>query len=127
MSWIELSRPTVNGSTACGNKTVSLTGKTGILRILGMLLDASLLSVGGMEGWFCIECPLINFPSLDSAGLKKFHNLRRVCPVRPSAILLHLSLRRQAGLRSFSVGITTLIRAIANSAMFRYFGDRLQI
>src|SRR5438270_10459544 len=32
ISCTELSRPTVSGSTACGNSTVSRTGKTGSIR-----------------------------------------------------------------------------------------------
>ncbi len=35
INWIELSRPTVSGRTAWGNRTVSRTGNTGILRIPG--------------------------------------------------------------------------------------------
>ena len=30
---------------------------------------------GDVEGWFGIECPLINFPSLDNASMKSFRNL----------------------------------------------------
>jgi hypothetical protein len=42
--------------------------------------------IGGVEGWFGIECPLINFPSLDSAGVKKFQNVdfSRSVPKKPS-------------------------------------------
>jgi hypothetical protein len=69
INWIELSRPTVNGSTAWGNNTVSRTGRTGILRTLWFSFPDTLPAGDGMEGWFGIECPLINFPSLDNADL----------------------------------------------------------
>jgi hypothetical protein len=69
---MELSRPTVRGSTAWGNKTVSRTGKTGILRTPEMALPNTFLAVAGMEGWFGIECPHINFPSLDGAAFERF-------------------------------------------------------
>src|SRR5215467_10910604 len=39
ISWTELSRPTVNGNTACGNKTVSRTGNTGSERLSGDILS----------------------------------------------------------------------------------------
>src|ERR1035441_4606377 len=72
INWMELSRPTVNGSTAWGNRTVSRTGRTGILRTPEESFPDGFLGAGGMEGWFCIECPRINFPSLDSADFEKF-------------------------------------------------------
>jgi len=34
------------------------------------------LGKGKFEDWFCIECPRINFSSLDSAGLEKFQESR---------------------------------------------------
>jgi hypothetical protein len=61
ISWMELSRPTVNGSTAWGNNTVSRTGSTGILRTPGLGFLGSLGEGKGI-GWFDIECPRINFP-----------------------------------------------------------------
>ena len=32
--------------------------------------------LAGAVGWFCIECPLINFSSLDSAEIEKFQKFR---------------------------------------------------
>src|ERR1039458_6978298 len=72
INWMELSRPTVNGSTAWGNRTVSRTGRTGILRTPGESFPDGFLGAGGMEGWLGIECPRINFPSLDSLDFEKF-------------------------------------------------------
>jgi hypothetical protein len=58
---MELSLPTVKGRTAWGNKTVSRTGKTGILRNPGAFFPDESLAGCDAEGWFDIECPLINF------------------------------------------------------------------
>jgi hypothetical protein len=64
---MELSRPTVSGSTAWGNSTVSRTGSTGTLRTPGLVLPVWFFSEDGVVGWFGIECPLVNIPSLDNA------------------------------------------------------------
>jgi hypothetical protein len=52
---------------------VSRTGKTAIRRTLGESFAEGYLEDGGMGGWFGIECPLINFSSLDHADFEKFH------------------------------------------------------
>lgn len=51
---------------------MSRTGRTGILRRAGLASSDGMGVDGGIEGWLCIECPLINFPSLDSADFEKF-------------------------------------------------------
>src|ERR1039458_1672797 len=72
INWMELSRPTVRGRTAWGKRTVSRTGRTAILRTLGLLSSGEILEGGNFEGSLGIECPRINFPSLDNADLEKF-------------------------------------------------------
>src|ERR1039458_8885189 len=72
INWMELSRPTVKGKTAWGKRTVSRTGRTAILRTPGFLFSDGLLEGGILGGWFGIERPFINFPSLDSADFEKF-------------------------------------------------------
>ena len=71
IKWMELSLPTVNGSTAWGNRTVSRTGRTGILRTPGVALPEAFLAGFGTEGRFGIECPRINFPSLDGEDFER--------------------------------------------------------
>ncbi len=52
MSWTELSRPTVRGRTACGNRTVSRTGSTGkartsfVSRCLGACSESGCWAIG---------------------------------------------------------------------------------
>jgi hypothetical protein len=69
---MELSRPTVRGNTAWGNRTVSRTGSTGMRR---RLVAEMLLSEGcddGMIGfWLDIECPLINFSYIRERSIAK--------------------------------------------------------
>jgi hypothetical protein len=74
ISWIELSRPTVSGRTAWGNSTVSRTGNTGIRRMAGASFPGEFAKGGGLEGVFVIECPFVNFSSLDSAEIEKFQD-----------------------------------------------------
>jgi hypothetical protein len=50
ISWMELSRPTVSGSTAWGNSTVSRTGRTGILRTPGANFSRFWAYRGGQVG-----------------------------------------------------------------------------
>jgi hypothetical protein len=69
---MELSRPTVRGKTAWGKRTVSRTGRTAIRRTAGVPFAKGVFGEGGMGGWFGIECPRINFSSLDHADLEKF-------------------------------------------------------
>jgi hypothetical protein len=69
---MELSRPTVRGKTAWGNKTVSRTGKTAIRRRLELSLPAGDWEESEMGRRFGIECPLISFSSLDHADFEKF-------------------------------------------------------
>src|ERR1035437_996611 len=76
---MELSRPTVRGSTAWGNRTVSRTGNTGTRRTGVTFLMDGFDGVGGTGSWFGIECPRINFPSLDNAAHEKFQE----CGYRP--------------------------------------------
>jgi hypothetical protein len=56
---MELSRPTVNGNTAWGNKTVSRTGKTGTA-LDGATLEGSNPGLE-LEEELIIEHPRINF------------------------------------------------------------------
>ncbi len=78
ISWMELSRPTVSGSTACGKSTVSRTGRTGI----GCFAPA----ISGSSGDFVVgfmtltkspaidlilECTYIRFPSFRCMNLAK--------------------------------------------------------
>jgi hypothetical protein len=72
---MELSRPTVKGSTAWGNKTVSRTGKTATRRKPGVSFSEEGLEEGGMGDWFDIECPRISFSSLEHADFIKFQEL----------------------------------------------------
>jgi hypothetical protein len=58
---------------------VSRTGKTGILRNPATSCPDEILGGTGLEGWLGIECPLINFPSLDSADFEKFQECHQ-CP-----------------------------------------------
>jgi hypothetical protein len=72
---MELSRPTVRGNTAWGNKTVSRTGKTATRRKPGVSFPEGGMEEGGMADWFDIECPRISFSSLDHADFIKFQKL----------------------------------------------------
>src|ERR1700733_783680 len=73
MSWIELSRPTVRGRTACGKSTVSRTGRTGTCRFP----EAEGGFMGGkIVGWLGTECPPINFSYLEHSDQEKFQESR---------------------------------------------------
>ena len=72
---------------------MSRTGKTGILRSPDVLVPDALTTGGAIEGWFVIECPRINFPSLDSADFEKFQDSASGNPcLRPQPA--HFSLTR---------------------------------
>src|SRR5579864_61614 len=62
ISWTELSRPTVSGSTACGKRTVSRTGKTGSERLSGDIFS------------LCF-CELYYFPQFTSCATALKPNL----------------------------------------------------
>jgi hypothetical protein len=71
INWIELSRPTVSGSTACGNNTVSRTGSTGNGRPDGLSSRSSadlepfgLMMLTKSLGMLFLECPFIKFHSI---------------------------------------------------------------
>jgi hypothetical protein len=62
ISWIELSRPTVRGRTACGKRTVSLTGRTGYdLPLPSVPADLLVGLITLTNSFAIIECSSINF------------------------------------------------------------------
>jgi hypothetical protein len=83
---MELSLPTVRGNTACGNKTVSRTGRTAIRRTLEISFPERVLGEGEMKGWFDIECPRISLSSLDAANPEE---LQKNFYFPPSLLLPH--------------------------------------
>lgn len=62
-----------------GKRTVSRTGNTAIRRKVGPSFPKALSEIGFFAGSFDIECPLINFPSLDYADFGKFQEF---CPLK---------------------------------------------
>ena len=86
ISWMELSRPTVRGRTAWGNKTVSRTGRTGTRRRFGLGSEGPRICGGAGGCWFSIECPFINFTYIRLRRMSKVAGIPE--PARPDPSLL---------------------------------------
>ena len=85
ISWTELSRPTVRGRTACGNSTVSRTGRIGKrpillgLRLLLLFLAGSFAFVVRSERDFSamilLECVWLKFLMTSTSGKMQARHL----------------------------------------------------
>src|SRR5215470_5594042 len=65
ISWTELSRPTVRGSTAWGNNTVSRTGRIGSTPVSSSTFGFGVRSVRVFSAMVHLECLVLNFDDLE--------------------------------------------------------------